>query len=187
MSDPTKAALVALATLATLVCLICIAILPSSYAGNTPTELTLTPMAYLPLVQRQSTPTISPTPTASPTPTRTPTPTATPTIEPPIGNNVRCRLDLDTQICAWVSAGNPPQNSTVTVYGRLLVNSIGQANQPMATTWHYKTTTADCSGTTGANGIAQCSRDIGRATIGYQVNIDVTINNHTITTWFTPS
>jgi hypothetical protein len=99
---------------------------------------------------------------------------------------VRCQSSGATEICAWVSKGHPSQNSTVTVYGRLLVNGVGQSGLTMATTWHYKTTTSTCSGITGPSGVAQCSRDIGRATIGYQVNIDVVIGGYQVTTWFTP-
>lgn len=112
-------------------------------------------------------------------------------VEPPppppmSGANVVCNQIGSTQICASVSSGSPSQYSTVTVYGRLLVNGVGQSGQTMSTTWHYKTTTSTCSGSTNASGMAQCSRSIGRATKGYRVNVDVEIGGHTVTTWFTP-
>jgi len=44
----------------------------------------------------------------------------------------------------------------------------------MDTSWHYKTTTSGCSGTTDSSGTASCSRSISRATIGYTVSIGVT-------------
>jgi hypothetical protein len=63
---------------------------------------------------------------------------------------------------------------------------MGQSGQTMNVTWHYKSTTQTCSGVTDSNGMAQCNRSIGQATIGYQVNLDVSIAGQTITTWFTP-
>jgi len=69
---------------------------------------------------------------------------------------------------------------------RLRINGVGQANQAMNTTWHYKTTTSYCSGTTGSTGLASCSRNIGNATVGYTVNVDVAIGGYSVTTWFTP-
>jgi hypothetical protein len=102
------------------------------------------------------------------------------------GVNVVCNQIANAQICASVSNGTPAQNSNVTVYGRLLIDGVGQPGQVMNTTWHYKTTTFTCSGTTGANGLAQCTRSIGRASLGFQVNIDVQIGGYTATTWFTP-
>jgi hypothetical protein len=56
----------------------------------------------------------------------------------------------------------------------------------MTTSWHYKTTTSSCSGVTGADGVAACSRGIGRATSGYRLNVDVVIDGYGATTWFTP-
>ena len=56
----------------------------------------------------------------------------------------------------------------------------------MSATWHYKTTTSSCDGTTNLGGLASCSQSIGQATIGYQVNVDVSINGYVATTWFTP-
>ena len=90
------------------------------------------------------------------------------------------------QLCAWVFNRTPPRFSTVTVYGRLLVGGSGQAGQVMETTWHYLTTTSHCDGLTGSDGVAHCSRSIGGATAGYQVNIDVEIEGQTVTTWFVP-
>lgn len=55
------------------------------------------------------------------------------------------------------------------------VASTGKAisGVTMNTSWHYKTTTSSCSGTSGNDGVASCTRDISRATSGYTVNIDV--------------
>jgi competence protein ComEC len=170
-----------------------------------PEEATATPtlrfVIYLPVIMRHfapptptptatvtpistPTPTLPPTPTATPMPTNTPTPTKTPTPIP--SDNMRCQSSGAAEICAWVSNGHPSRYSTVTVFGRLLVNGVGQSGLTMETIWHYKTTISYCSGTTGPNGVAQCSRSIGGATIGYQVNIDVVISGYQVTTWFTP-
>jgi len=77
------------------------------------------------------------------------------------------------EVSAWVSDPTPPRYTTVTVYGQFLVNGAGVAGVPMHTTWHYKTVISDCDGVTDATGLAHCDRDIGGATIGYTVIIDV--------------
>jgi hypothetical protein len=89
-----------------------------------------------------------------------------------------------------VSNPSPRQNSEETVYGHFLVNGQGVAGVPMDTTWHYRTTTSGCWGTTDGSGTASCSRSISRATIGYTVYIGVvfTYGSQTYTTGtsFTP-
>jgi HKD family nuclease len=102
------------------------------------------------------------------------------------GDNVVCQEEEETQLCAWVSDGTPSRFSTVTVFGRLLTNGVGQEGLVMEATWHYLTTTSYCDGVTGVDGIADCSRSIGGATAGHQVNIDVEIEGQTVTTWFVP-
>jgi phosphatidylserine/phosphatidylglycerophosphate/cardiolipin synthase-like enzyme len=113
-------------------------------------------------------------------------PGSPPPPDPIEGDNVVCQETGQTQLCAWVSNGTPPRFSTVTVYGRLLVGGSGQAGQVMETTWHYLTTTSYCDGLTGSDGVAHCSRSIGGATAGFQVNIEVEIEGQTVTTWFVP-
>lgn len=164
------------------------------------TEVTPTPsfFVYLPCVVRSAGP--SPTPTAtgtpSPTPTITYTPTATRTATPtamstPSGANVSCNEYAGSvQICAWVSNGDPSQYTTVTVYGRLMIAGSPVTGVAMHTVWHYKTTapTEDCA--TGSDGIGRCSRNIGGATKGYTVTVDVTITHqgsaYSASTRFTP-
>ena len=114
-------------------------------------------------------PTLSETNTPTNTPTLTPSQTATAVVPPPTGLNVVCNTNGAAQICAWISNATPTKNSTVTVYGRLLINNVGQANQTMTATWHYKSSTPTCSGTTDNSGNASCSRSIGTATSGYKV------------------
>jgi len=146
-------------------------------------------VVYLPLILKPlPTPTPTPTPTATVTSTETPVPmpTATPTTTPVSGQNIQCQQFGADQLCGWVSNGTPEQNSTVIVYGRYLVNGIGQGGLSMTTVWHYKSTTPSCSGNTQATGIASCARDIGRATLDYRVYVDVAINGREVQTWFTP-
>ena len=102
------------------------------------------------------------------------------------GYNIVCNQIGNAQICASVSNATPAQYSNVTVYGRLLVNGVGQSGLTMNTSWHYKSTVSYCSGVTDANGLAQCTRDISRATEGYQVNVDVAFQSYSARTWFTP-
>ena len=102
------------------------------------------------------------------------------------GENVVCEQIGNVQLCGSVSNATPPQYSTVTVYGRYLVNGEGQAGHAMIATWHYRTTSPSCEGLTNPDGMAQCSRSIGRASLDYQVNVDIEIDGYEVTTWFTP-
>jgi len=113
-------------------------------------------------------------------------PGAPPTPPPRPRENVVCEEIGNVLICGSVSDGTPPRYSALTVYGRCLVNGAGQSGHTMLATWHYKTTTSECTGTTGADGTAQCTRYIAGASAGYQVNVDIEINGYTVTTWFTP-
>ena len=180
---------------------------PSIVVTATPVEpaatQTATPVAptvtQIPTpVKPTTTPTPSPvstsTPTPSPSVTRTPTTATTatrtlmptPTVIPMVVANMQCSQTGNAEICAYVSDATPAQNSDVIVYGRLRIGGVGQAGQTMNTTWHYKSSTPSCSGATDGNGLAQCSRAISSATKGYRVNVDVNINGHQVTTWFTP-
>jgi hypothetical protein len=101
--------------------------------------------------------------TATPTRTATRTPTRTPTTTP--GGAI--------EVTAWVSNATPAKYTNVTVYGKITQGGVGISGVPMHTTWHYKTTTSYCDGTSGSNGVASCTRGIGNATAGYTVWIDV--------------
>jgi competence protein ComEC len=118
-----------------------------------------------------------------------PTPPAEP-INPPDAmpsENVQCNTYGNAEICASVSDPNPSQYSYVTVYGRSVINGSAQGGRPMYTTWHYKTTTPTCSGNvTHSGGVASCERYISDADVGYQVNINVTIDGFSVKTAFTP-
>lgn len=102
------------------------------------------------------------------------------------GQNVACKIIGKAQICASVSNKLPAQYTNVTVYGQLKVNGILQKGKKMTTVWNYKTTTSSCTGLTTATGLANCTRGISRATKGYNVPVNVTINGYTVTTSFTP-
>ncbi len=94
------------------------------------------------------------------------------------------------QTAAAVSNPNPSQNTDVTVYGRFTVDGRPVNGVQMDTVWHYRTTTPGCSGRTGPDGEASCTRYISGATRGYRVIIDVifTYNGqrYTTQTSFTP-
>ena len=122
-----------------------------------------------------------PTPTPSPTPTPTPLP---PT--PPNAANLHCTTRPCSQLCAWISDPAPQQNSTVTAYARLILAGAPVPGQLVTTTWHYKSTTPVETCTTASDGIAACARQIGRATAGYTVLVDVAAGALSASTWFTP-
>lgn len=106
--------------------------------------------------------------------------------DPIPGENIHCNTYGDVEVCASVSNATPTQYSYVTVYGRLVVNGSAQVGKTMYSTWHYKTTTSYCDGNaTDEGGIVSCTREISRATKGYQVNINVTIDGYSVTTAFT--
>lgn len=155
---------------------------------NTPT---LTPTHT---ATASATPTSTPTPTATrtstPSATPTRTPTATPTPPAPPGVNVDCRTVGVVQVCASVSNGNPQRYTNVTAYGRLIVAGAPVAGAPVHTTWHFRTTTQTEDCVTGSDGVGHCTRNIGGASAGYRVNVDVRVtyqgSYYTAYTWFTP-
>ncbi len=135
------------------------------------------------------TPTPTNTPSWTPTPFHTATPTWTPTRTPTPGPptpNPNCAPGSGYTAGASVSDTNPPQNSTVTIYGTLCLNGVPVAGAAMHTVWHYRTTTVTCDGVTDASGVARCSRTIGQASVGYFVRVDVLFAQGQTTTGFTP-
>jgi competence protein ComEC len=92
----------------------------------------------------------------------------------------------NSQMCASISNPTPAQSTNLTVRGRLLVNNMPQAGVPMTATWFYKSTASSCSGISGNDGLAECSRAIGKAAIGYTVIVAVTMGGYTTTTNFMP-
>lgn len=94
-------------------------------------------------------------------------------------------------VTASVSDPEPCQYSDVTV----TIEVTDQDGNPVegantTSTWHYKTTTRTESGTTDGSGVDKHTRDIGRASAGYEVdvNVDVEIGDQTgmARTSFTP-
>ncbi len=45
-------------------------------------------------------------------------------------------------------------------------NRIAANGAVMDTTWHYKPTISYCTGYAGTDGVASCTKNVGRATIG---------------------
>lgn len=104
------------------------------------------------------------------------------------GANMRCAQRDSVEMCASISHATPAQNTDVTVYGRLRLAGVPQSGQPMQTTWHFKSVTQVCNDSvTGADGVASCLRQIGRATVGYEVVVDVHIAGYTTQTSFIPA
>ncbi len=135
--------------------------------------------------------TSTPIPTKTPISTNTPRPTATPIPPTPVPPPQPTPTPAPScTVEAWVDNPNPPQNSTITVFGKLTCDGAGVANASMHTVWHYRTTTVTCDSTTDGDGVAACQRHISRAKIGYFVRIDVAItwNGRTYyaSTGFTP-
>jgi len=87
---------------------------------------------------------------------------------------------------ASVSYGSPISNSNVTVYGRLLVDGVGQGNEGMAATWHNETATPTGTATTRSDSTASGTGSGGSATVGNQVNLGVQIGGYSAQTWSTP-
>ena len=150
-----------------------------------------------PTSTRTPTPTRTPTSTRTPTPTRTLTPTRTPTVPPATATpvptvvaNLTCIQASNVHICAWVSNAAPGRNSDVTVSGSLVAGGAVQPGLPMHSNWHYKSTTSSCEGSTNDGGVASCKRNIGSATLGFTVLVDVQISyggqGYKATTSFTP-
>ena len=150
---------------------------PSSY-GN-----------YLPLaLKAANTPTASPTPvpTATLTPTATaipttvapaPQPTTTPTpvvIAPPRGTCATNAPAPAEGAQAWAVDPQPSQNSNETICVRLIVGGQAISGATVSIDVKYKTTTSTYSGSTGSDGVASLTFGIGRATVGYTVQVVAT-------------
>lgn len=91
---------------------------------------------------------------------------------------------------ACVDDTSPTRNSTVTVFARLIVDGKPASGASMVATWHYKSSTPNCTDTTDSDGVAACDRKISSATPGYTVRIDVVFNyngrSYSSSTSFTP-
>jgi hypothetical protein len=120
-------------------------------------------------------------------PQPTPQPTVTSTIVPLPGQNQQCKTIGNAQICATISEANPSASSgLLTVRGRLLIDGEPQIGLPMNTTWHFPGEVSTCDdGITNPDGIATCNMTLPNFDRRQKINIDVTIGEYTVTTWFT--
>jgi hypothetical protein len=109
---------------------------------------------------------------ALPSPTSPTTPASTP---PPSSGAATCTATMSNPTPG--DSGDETVNVTSNV-----------PNAPVLVTKHYKTTTTADSGTTDGGGAASITFDIGSPTIGYTVEVDVSINSGqaTCSTSFTP-
>jgi hypothetical protein len=101
------------------------------------------------------------------------------------------RTPFCSEVSCWVSDPAPSRNTTVTVYGEVVIGFSGARIRdiPMEAEWHFETGTRYCCATSGTDGVASCSQGISGATLGYTVSIDVTMHYwgyRRCTTSFTP-
>jgi hypothetical protein len=86
---------------------------------------------------------------------------------------------------ASMSNPTPSDNSTDDV-----IVHTGVAGSSVTATAHYKSTNTTHTSSAAGNGVAEVAFDIGRATVGYQVTVDVTVAaagaSTTCSTAFTP-
>lgn len=161
-------------------------------AATATTRPTMTP-TDVPTSTATAMPTATNTATAKPTPTPTRRqPTLTPVATPPWpdGINVECRQYGAVQACAWVSNNSPSRYSNITVYARLIVGAEVISGASVKTTWHYRSSTPIELCTTEADGVGHCMRNIGGASSGSPVEVDVNVTyegkDYHAATLFTP-
>lgn len=142
---------------------------PSSSPSSSPT--TVPALA-------ESSPTHPPTSTA---PTVTPTPTAVAALPPTQTARPAPPRPPAATCSASVKFPTPGDGGDQTVYISSTV-----PNSPVTIVAHYKTTDHTFTAATDGGGSASVTFSIGRPTIGYQVNVDVTVGNAHCSTSFTP-
>ena len=124
-----------------------------------------------------------PTPTPTPSPTPTPAPVGPACLGDPATIN-------GTVAEACVSTPNPAQNTNVTVYAKLVSEGNGVPSATMDTVWHFQSGNEICGGTPDKTGLISCSLNIGYATVGVPVLVEVHLrfnnNTFTVTATFTP-
>jgi hypothetical protein len=126
----------------------------------------------------------NPTPTP-PTPATNPPRPAVSCLPALSGNETRSGV---ANIC--MTNPTPNQRADNTVYVRFLANGKPVSGVPMNAVWRYKSTAPTCSGVTDNDGVASCTRNIGDATEGFEIKVQVSLNyngqNYTAETSFTP-
>jgi LysM repeat protein len=167
------------------------AVQPTPIPSNTPiarpTQAPIETPTTLPTQAPINTPTLPPQPTLTLTPLSqlTQTPTDTPTPQSTPSSQAACTIN------AWLSDDQPPQNADIIVFAELLCGEQPAVGASMQTRWRFESGSTECNdGITDADGLASCTQNIGTATIGYTVNIDVTIaweeQTYQATVSFTP-
>ncbi|MDQ2995435.1 MAG: hypothetical protein M3R61_00035 [Chloroflexota bacterium] len=135
---------------------------------------------YVPLIRSAIQPTAMPTPTLVP-PTQQP---GIPTPAAPCDQNAPAPAEGAQ---AWMTVPNPARFSSTTVCARLIQNGQVVVGAPMAAVAHYKSKDTDLgSATAGADGVGRITFNIGGASAGYTVVVDVTIGGQSTSTSFTP-
>jgi hypothetical protein len=123
--------------------------------------------------------------TAPPTTAAAAPPPTTAAAAPPPASTPAPPAPVSAVTCsASMSDAHPAQYSSTDV----IVHTAAGAG--VTATAHYKTTDTTHAGAAGSNGVADIAFKISRATIGYQVEVDVTVSSHGTTgscsTSFTP-
>lgn len=132
---------------------------------------------YLPLIRAQQPPTATPTPI----PTEQP---SIPTPQPPCDQNAPAPAEGAQ---AWMTVQNPARFSNTSVCARLIQGGQVITGATMSATAHYKSKDTNLGATTsGADGVGHLTFNIGGASAGYTVVVDVAIGGQSTSTSFTP-
>lgn len=139
--------------------------------------------------------TVAPTATAVAQPTPTPRPVIVPPVPGPSPTPDQAAAPAPVRGTAQVSNPNPPRGSEITVTARLIRADKPVAGAPVFLVAHYRTVNErfpvdDGTVQTNANGEAAITFNVGDATAGFAVNVDVTaqVDGETVQsqTSFTP-
>jgi hypothetical protein len=153
--------------------LACVVLLAYAGLSQAATDCSSQPCTYLPAIQRAA---------------ETPTPTATATPIPPSLICDRTAPDPVEGVQAWVTHPSPALNSIETLCIQLIRDGHLVTGVTASAVAHYKSKDTSLGPAPIGVGETQIDFDIGRATIGYTVFIDVMVGGRTIThaTSFTP-
>lgn len=79
----------------------------------------------------------------------------------------------DVVVQACMDKPSPNQNDTLVVTTRMSKMGKPIVGVPVKTTWNYRTVRSECSIVSNGNGIGFCQRNIGDATLGFRVVVEV--------------
>ncbi|OJV91590.1 MAG: hypothetical protein BGO39_20655 [Chloroflexi bacterium 54-19] len=79
----------------------------------------------------------------------------------------------DVVVQACMDKPEPTQYETLQITTRMSKDGLPIAGAPIKTTWDYKTTRAECTTTSDSQGLGFCYRNIGAATLGFRVVVEV--------------